>query len=96
MVEKCLFVVVYLQLAHKKKVLGEVSISLLDHGDVKLKEIKDNTALTFLCSDVELTKCVSVHTGIMSDTMMLINAGDFVQYSDGLTEVKKSCASVIL
>lgn len=67
-------------------------MSLLDHGDVKLKEIEDNPNLTFLCSDVELSECVSVYAGIMSDTMMLVNAGDFIKYSDGLTEVRKAHA----
>lgn len=72
---------------HNRISLGEVLISMVDLGVTKLKEFKDNSAWTLL-SRVELTEMVSVYSAVMSDTKMMISAGDFIKYSDGFAEVR--------
>lgn len=65
----------------KKKVLGDLSISLMEFGDITLSAVQDHPSLTLLCSGMELTKPVDTFGGVMGFST-LIHVGDFVKYCD--------------
>lgn len=48
-----------------------------------VEEIRHNSSVTFLCSDVDAIKSVDVFSGVVSDNLTLIHVGDFVVYTDG-------------
>lgn len=72
-------------------------VSLMNHGTLTMREIKQSPHLTLLC-DVQLEETVSVYDGTMSEgtlsDVLMIHVGDFVEYCDGVAQVSCSVCSI--
>ena len=62
--------------------LGSLCVEFGDIGELSVADIRGNSQLTLLCSDIDLSEEVDVYGGVMSKFRTLVSVGNFIEYSD--------------